>query len=139
MKNNSAQVTLHIAPCGMNCSLCIYFLREKNPCPGCLTDHMNKPKYCIKCTIKNCALLGETASGFCYECSKYPCTRLKQLDKRYRLKYHMSMLDNLETIRNKGLAVFTKEQKAKWGCNQCGAMICVHQGYCLKCKAASQH
>ncbi|MDD5456566.1 MAG: hypothetical protein PHV30_05985 [Candidatus Margulisbacteria bacterium] len=24
-----------IAPCGMNCAICLGYLREKNKCPGC--------------------------------------------------------------------------------------------------------
>ena len=28
----------------------------------------------------------------------FPCWRLKQLDRRYRTKYHMSMLENLAAI-----------------------------------------
>ncbi|HET6558442.1 MAG TPA: DUF3795 domain-containing protein [Prolixibacteraceae bacterium] len=137
MKNNSDNVTLQIAPCGMNCSICLAFLRKKNTCSGCWREALNKPAYCIQCIIKNCALLEKTSSRFCYECEKYPCIRLKQLDKRYRLRYNMSMLENLETIKKEGLEVFMDREKARWRCPQCGETICVHRGYCLKCKAAS--
>src|SRR5574344_369889 len=88
-----------IAPCGMNCGLCIGYLREKKPCAGCLIrKDKNKPKGCRECIIANCQLLAETASGFCYDCLRYPCARLKNLDKRYRINYGMSMLENLSYL-----------------------------------------
>ena len=93
-----------IAACGMNCGLCIGFLREKKPCGGCFKkDDENKPKVCRSCTIVNCESLAETESGFCYDCDKYPCTRLKRLDKRYRTNYGMSMIDNLNFIKKNGM------------------------------------
>ena len=70
---------------------------------------------------------------FCYDCKKYPCTRLKQLDKRYRIKYQMSMLENLENIRKVGLGQFIKMEKVRWMCPDCGVTICVHKGRCLSC------
>lgn len=95
-----------IAPCGMNCGICLAHLREKNMCMGCRNLDPHKSKSRVKCIIKNCARLHETGSGFCFECSNFPCTRLKQLDKRYRFKYKMSMIENLENIRKSGLEAF---------------------------------
>ena len=37
---------------------------------------------------------------YCYECDGFPCARVKRLDKRYRTKYEMSMIENLEYIRD---------------------------------------
>lgn len=90
-----------IAPFGMNCSLSIGHLQEKGPCGGCFKmDDENKPKICRSCKIVNCDLLAETESGFCYDCVKYPFTRLKNLDKRYRTNYRMSMIENLTHIKD---------------------------------------
>ena len=122
-----------IAPCGMNCSICLAFLRDKNKCPGCRNMGTNKPVYCRKCIIKNCELLAKTESNFCYECSKYPCTRLKQLDKRYRTNYNMSMLENLDNIQEIGLAEFLMLEQKRWTCSKCGETICVHREHCLHC------
>ena len=90
-----------IAPCGMNCGVCSGHLREKDRCPGC----NNGPtlKYCISCKMKNCV---EREGKFCFECGKFPCARLKQLDKRYCAKYEMSEIENLEFIREMGLMPF---------------------------------
>lgn len=124
-----------IAPCGMNCGLCIGHLRIKNPCGGCFNkDDENKPKYCRSCAIVNCELLGKTQSGFCYECDKYPCLRLKRLDKRYRTNYRMSMIENLEYIQNNGLDEFLKNEEIRWTCSECGHGLSVHRDVCLNCK-----
>ena len=124
-----------IAPCGMNCALCLGYQRTKNHCPGCHGEDTYKQVSCRsdRCTIAKCELRQTTESGFCYECPKYPCRRLKDLDKRYRTKYGMSMLDNLSFIREHGLNAFVEKERARWHCNECGGTICVHRGYCLQC------
>ncbi len=123
-----------IAPCGMNCGICLGYLRDKNKCYGCRGDNEHKPKHRTKCIIKNCELLAKTDSKFCYDCEKYPCARLKQLDKRYRTNYNMSMIENLEYIREYGLENFVCKENERWACNNCGGTICVHRGFCLYCK-----
>lgn len=125
-----------IAPCGMNCSLCLGYQREKNHCKGCRNEKAieYKTKGSAKCVIKKCEQLKNTNSGFCYDCIKFPCTRLKQLDKRYRTKYNMSMIENLQSIKEKGVKDFIKQENTKWECSKCKGLICIHRGYCLNCK-----
>jgi hypothetical protein len=127
-----------IAPCGMNCSLCIaYQFREKDfnkhgfhrtYCPGCIPRGKN-------CTHMgdSCELLGKGSVRFCYECETFPCKRLKSLDKRYRTKYHMSMIENLKAIQKEGIENFLKNEKEKWSCKKCGERICCHNGLCMSC------
>ncbi len=134
MENRSSPDILLIAPCGINCGLCLAYLRDKNRCLGCNADDIHKPAYCVKCRIKNCEKLQETQSKFCYECNTFPCYRIKQLDKRYRTKYAVNVIENLEQIRDLGMDEFIKSENTKWACKTCGTMICMHRGYCLKCK-----
>jgi len=123
-----------IAACGMNCGLCIGFLREKKPCGGCYKkDDKNKPKVCRSCIIVNCDSLAKTESGFCYDCDKYPCTRLKLLDKRYKTNYGMSMIENLDFIQKNGIEKFLEYEQDRWTCKVCGSGVSVHRDYCLKC------
>ena len=127
-----------IAPCGMNCKICVAFqFKEKDLnkkgfhrkyCPGCIP----RGKNCTHMADK-CELLGKGKIRFCYECGDFPCKRLKSLDKRYRTKYHMSMIDNLEHIRKHGIDIFLKEEEKKWKCSRCGDVICCHNGLCLNC------
>ncbi len=120
-----------IAPCGMNCNICMAHLRTKNVCDGCWSD--NKPYHCTKCAIKHCELLEKTEAKFCYECQKFPCARLKRLDKRYREKYNISLTGNLIYIKINSLDEFIKLENDEWACNNCGKLICVHTGICSGC------
>ncbi|MFA5374728.1 MAG: DUF3795 domain-containing protein [Dehalococcoidia bacterium] len=121
-----------IAPCGMNCGICMAYLRDKNRCPGCRGDDAHKMPSCLRCSIKNCETIAKSKSKFCFECEKH-CARLKQLDKRYRTKYNMSMIENLEFIKNNGVDAFIAQQEAKYKCPQCGGVICVHRKKCFAC------
>ncbi len=122
-----------IAPCGMNCALCYAHQRVKSQCPGCHGDDTNMPKSCVRCIIRNCEIIAASKSKFCFECTKFPCARLKQLDKRYRTKYGMSMIANLENIKESGIRSFIRDEKEKWRCSECGGLICVHRTSCIYC------
>jgi len=122
-----------IAPCGMNCGTCLAYLRKKNRCAGCWSKN-NKMYHCTVCFIINCPSLAETESKFCYDCRKFPCIRLRRLDKRYVMKYNTSLVDNLKNIQSFGLPAFLENEKKKWKCNTCGNIICVHSGECSVCK-----
>ncbi len=132
-KTNSIPTKL-IAPCGMNCRLCHGYIRDKNTCPGCRGDDSLKPKYCTTCKIITCEQITKRKIKFCFSCDSFPCTRLKQLDKRYRAKYGMSMVDNLKTIQEVGIRQYIRNQKEKWTCPECGELICVHKPKCLSCE-----
>jgi hypothetical protein len=122
-----------IAPCGMNCGICLAYLRKDRKCPGCRGNDVGKNKSCVRCIIKNCEKIKTSKSGFCYECTEYPCQRLKQLDKRYRTKYSMSMIENLGNIKTIGLVAFVRQEEERWRCSKCGGTICVHRSYCYNC------
>lgn len=127
-----------IAPCGMNCGVCVSYLAmkydlkkqgfRKTYCSGCLPRGKN-------CTfMKNqCDLLGKGLVRFCYECENFPCNWLKALDKRYRNKYHMGMIENLKFIKEHGIERFLEKEEVKWRCSECGEVICCHNGLCLIC------
>jgi len=126
----------HIAPCGMNCALCMAYQRDTNRCSGCNGDDKQKPQYCVHCRIKNCPELKRVKGSFCYECEAFPCTRIKKLDKRYRTKYTMSMIDNLRTIETIGIEKFLQQEKRRWKCAGCGNLVSVHRPGCLRCGKA---
>ncbi len=139
-KKRKAKITIStslIAPCGMNCRLCLGYIREKNTCPGCRiinNQDSQKSKYRNACRIRNCELIAKGKIKHCSDsCDNFPCARLKQLDKRYRTKYGMSMIDNLKMINEFGIRHFIQTQKEKWICPECGELICVHKSACLSC------
>ncbi|NQT57643.1 MAG: DUF3795 domain-containing protein [Bacteroidetes bacterium] len=127
-----------IAPCGMNCALCLANFRDTKGCNGCNGSDENKPYHCIVCSIKNCEYLAKAKTKLCYGCENFPCARLKRLDKRYRTKYHMSMIENLENIRDYGIREFIKIEKSRWKCPECGKILCVHREDCEDCGAKRQ-
>lgn len=124
---------LLVAPCGMDCGICRAYLRDRNKCPGCRAGDENKAKSCLNCKIKNCGVFQNGKAKFCFECKEFPCERLRHLDKRYRTKYNMSMVENLEYIKRLGIRKFVENEKVKWACPGCGGAICVHGGICLSC------
>jgi hypothetical protein len=119
-----------IAACGMNCSLCMAFQRTKNKCMGCKGPVEASVQHCRVCIIANCSDLSD---GYCGSCNQFPCKRLKSLDKRYRGKYHMSMIENLQAIKRVGLETFEQTEAEKWKCPNCGSLVCVHREKCLVC------
>ena len=123
-----------IAPCGMNCCLCRAFLRARNRCPGCWGADRGKPKTRVQCRIKTCQERRQTGGDFCLGCPGFPCERLRSLDQRYRRKYGMSMIENLRNIAAGGLAKFIQQERARWICPGCGAVLCVHEPACLVCQ-----
>jgi len=122
-----------IAPCGMNCGICSAYLREKNRCPGCRGEDEKKPKSCRNCAMKTCEELIRNNLDYCFSCAKYPCNRVQHIDKRYRTRYAMSMIENLENIRTLGVQEFLKNEKIRWACPACGGTVCVHSGKCPSC------
>jgi hypothetical protein len=127
-----------IAFCGMNCAVCVSHLAMKNDinqkgfhkryCEGCLPRGKN-------CTFmaKTCDLVGKGQVRFCSDCPKFPCARLKALDKRYKEKYHLSMIDNLRDIQTNGMTAFLAKETEKWKCPKCGSEISCHNGLCMAC------
>ena len=128
-----------IAPCGMNCSLCIAYIFNKHDlnkkgfhkkyCNGCIAREKN----CTFALGRNCDLIANGKIRFCNECDKFPCDGLKRLDKRYKTKYNMSMIDNLKCIKEDGIEKFLKKETQKWKCKTCGELVCCHNGLCLNC------
>jgi catechol 2,3-dioxygenase-like lactoylglutathione lyase family enzyme len=124
-----------IAPCGMNCRICLGYFgyttsgkKRKMKCIGCKPRDKScafLKKYCKKLTKKEI--------NYCYECSDFPCKHLEKIDEGYRKRYNMSMIENLEYIRDNGMDNFLNQQQKKYKCSECGGVICVHNGICYSC------
>lgn len=137
--NKPTSKRLHIAPCGMVCSLCLAYQREKNHCPGCRALTGRERNSCAVCVIRTCPTIRKPGNNFCHSCGKIPCKRLKALDKRYRARYGMSFLENLETIKKLGVTRFSARIRKKWTCKKCGELLSVHRPVCLKCGAVNRN
>jgi len=125
-----------IAPCGMNCGICLGFFgyavngrKRKVACIGCRA----KDKACTF-VKKDCKKLLNKEIEYCFDCNVFPCEKLKKLDNRYRTKYEMSMIENLEYIQKNGIDEFVKKERERWKCPKCGGVICVHDKRCYSCE-----
>ena len=128
-----------IAPCGMNCGICSSYLAHKNSIPRKVVSN------CIGCRArdKQCAFLKKKCRDdlkllkgeieYCFECNYFPCEYLVKLDKSYRIKFGMSMIDNLNEIKKKGIDVFIENQENKYKCPKCNNLISVHSKKCFAC------
>lgn len=121
-----------IAPCGINCAVCLVHLREKNNCPGCTRPDNIKSTRRVKCGINFCSEHNKADFTYCFECRKFPCSRLKSLEKRYVEKYRLSIIGNCEYIKAYGFDEFLKKEDQKWLCENCGEVLSVHRSFCLK-------
>jgi hypothetical protein len=109
-----------IAPCGMNCGVCLHYLREQNKCPGCFSGRKVNQNP-IKCGIRLCK---NRKGEYCFNCDKFPCKRLEHLDKRYRDRYGMSEIENLKILQKKGINYLLAQEEKRW-VDQNGT-YCVH-------------
>jgi len=124
--------TSSIAPCGVICDICLGFQRNKNKCVGC-NNIGNKPYHCTVCSIKTCVEKKGNENLLCYDCQKFPCRRIKDLDKRYITKYGEGLVQNLLCIKEAGIDSFIETEREKWKCINCGELLCVHREVCLNC------
>ncbi len=135
--NNDVFTPELIAPCGMNCAICKAYLAYKHNvprqrgkvfhCTGCRPRSKN-------CFIKRkCAKLTDNQIQFCYECEELPCESVDRVDRRYRQRYGLSLVENLKMIKANGMDSFLKSQAEKYSCPTCGAVVCVHDGKCYSC------
>ena len=126
-----------IAPCGMNCGICRAYIAQRLGVPRV----RGKVTYCAGCVprAKNCYVkrgckkLTKHEIQYCYQCEEMPCEHLAHLDKRYRERYGMSMVENQKALKEKGMDEFLKSQEEKYQCPSCGEKVCVHDGKCYGC------
>ena len=122
---------LLLSSCGMNCLICSQYLKWKNPCPGCNSGDNNKPLHCRTCAILQCAR--EKTVEYCFLCAEFPCLKLKNLDRSYRRRYGVSLIDDSRTAEKTGISALMENQKKQWICSICGGVVSVHDRICSEC------
>jgi hypothetical protein len=126
-----------LAPCGMNCGICKAYLacihnvpRQKGKVTHCVGCHSRAKNCYIK---RGCQKLRKHEIENCSQCDVMPCKNLAHLDKRYRERYSMSMVENLKQLKAEGMTVFLESQRQKYRCPKCGDVVSVHDGKCYSC------
>ncbi len=125
-----------LAPCGVVCTACTAHLKQKKPCGGCLGPEDALSGRCQSCDRKACA----KAKGltWCFQCNEFPCKRIKTLDKSYRARYGISLVQNGLDAKEQGVAAFLAAQRQRWLCPACGGVVCQHDGVCRGCGYAEE-
>jgi len=131
MKMTGEITVTMLAPCGMNCSVCYVHLKKKKPCLGCWGQEDSKPEHCRKCQIKTCAT--EREIDFCSSCLTFPCAIIKRLDKSYRQRYGVSLIENALRLKMMGAERYLSEEREKWTCPDCGGIVSLHDRVCSDC------
>lgn len=121
-----------LAPCGMNCAVCIGHLRDKKKCSGCRATDGSQPKHCQNCNYARCPELTSGGLTYCFQCPKFPCPRLKVFDRRYQ-KWSLSLIQNLRDIEALSEETFLQNEAEKWACPVCGNVLSAHEDACLGC------
>jgi hypothetical protein len=120
------------APCGMNCMVCYVHLKDKKPCNGCLGDDSQKPDRCKSCKIKNCAK--ENGITYCFDCTDFPCLKIKNLEKSFIKRYNTSLIENSKKVQASGVTAFQITEHKKWKCSLCSGVISIHDKICSNCQ-----
>lgn len=120
-----------IAPCGVNCFVCSARFNPKTPCPGCRApEETITRKSCRNCEKKNCAF--EQGLTWCFECSRFPCTQIKDLSKRYKNNYNVDLVAN-GIAAKEDMDTFLEAQEKRFTCIYCGGIIDQHNRRCTLC------
>lgn len=117
--------------CGINCLTCRAQLNPVKRCSGCLGSETLRRKSCLDCKIRHCAQ--ERGIMHCFECPLYPCTLVKNLNKRYLNKYHINIPENNRIARTEGISALMNLERKRFTCAQCGGIVNQHSGICSEC------
>jgi hypothetical protein len=123
--------TLFLAPCGIDCAVCYARLRERSPCPGCLSPEAGQPKHCRSCAIKACAK--ERDLNRCYGCADFPCSNIRRIDRRYLTSYGVGLIENGMAAKRGGLRAFMESERRRWACPACEGVVDQHRRRCSEC------
>jgi hypothetical protein len=88
---------------------------------GCNFDQPNRPKTIELCALRLC---DKRKGRFCHSCPDFPCGRLEHLDTRYRKRYGMSEIENLNYIKANGIKKFIERERKRWVSAK--GVFCVH-------------
>lgn len=129
---------LLIAPCGINCAVCSFYLayshnlpRKKGRprCAGCRRTN----RFCAVLK-KNCPKVANGEVEFCYECESFPCHGIDLLERRYGTLWNYSVIENLALIKEQGAGALLLRDRRRFQCGKCGDTKSVHNGKCYHCE-----
>ena len=79
---------------------------------------------------KVCAF--EQGLRWCFACDRFPCSKIKSLNKRYKENYDVDLVKNGVNAKQ-NMDAFLQEQKERFTCKSCGGVIDQHHKKCSEC------
>lgn len=89
-----------------------------------------KRKSCVNCAKKKCTM--ERGHQWCFECSRFPCARIKDLSKRYTQNYDIDLVQSGMDARE-DMEAFLQAQRIRFTCPKCGGVMDQHRRKCSAC------
>ena len=120
------------AICGLFCGTCPFYPEK---CHGCLSDKLTA--HCVTCPngFRDCAK--KHAVTRCYECSEFPCDRLKQFSKEHYqngIGHHETVIADLTYMSEHGVESWVEKKTADNTCKSCGKLIHWYDKHSHKCE-----
>ena len=100
-------------------------------CDGCLAGG-TLASHCSKCEMRLCAKEKKGAT-YCVDCDEYPCKKLSDYCDNDKLIHHNEFLKNLENLKKQGIKKWSKYEKDRWTCPECGTFISWFDHACVNC------
>lgn len=120
-----------ISYCGVFCEGCSSFQAKR--CKGCGSQDHNQPRISKwKCKIRNCCL--DHSIRNCAECSEFPCTLRKRIEKLYIQSYQIDLQENVRQIKEVGFSGWMQQQYDRYQCQKCGGIISPYTKKCYSCQ-----
>ena len=100
-----------VGACGLDCGLCPrYYTLGTSRCPGCCgpdfwQKHPGSP--ILTCCVRRKGL------EFCSDCSDFPCSKFKDVDRYDSFLTHQKMVSNLNFIKKYGIKKFIDQQNKR--------------------------
>ena len=91
--------------CGLNCGLCTMYIGGY--CPGCGGGAGHQPCAVIRCSRDHGGV------EYCFQCSDYPCGRLRDFTAYDSFITHQGLLRDLEEAKRIGLDAYLAGQAEK--------------------------
>ncbi len=103
-------------------------------CDGCLSGKVMP--FCRECRhgFRQCAR--ENGVTWCFECSSFPCERLKQFSRIHvvnGIHHHAEVISELEYMKEHGTEAWLKKQADNERCPKCGKRLYWFVHECPEC------
>jgi len=125
MVANTPFRTTLIAPCGMDCAICMAHLRTKNPCGDCYTPERQRRR---NCPIFTC---GKVKGRYHHTCDTFPAVGLSSWTNDTGRDWHEYALRTPQRSVWMASVAFVKNERERWTCQECGGTIDVHHWCCF--------